>query len=59
MDIEKIKQIEDKIRDLINDIEIMKNEDVEGGVQKIEDSAAEELKEKLQQIAEIIGNLED
>ncbi len=52
---EKIKGVEDKIRDLINTIEIMNREEVEGGVKKVEDSAAQELKEKLREIAEKLG----
>jgi hypothetical protein len=33
----------------------MKNEEVEGGTQKIEDQAATQLKEKLQEIAGLIA----
>lgn len=52
---EGIKQAENKIRDLINLISVMNQEEVEGGTKKIEDSAANELKEKLREIAEVVG----
>jgi len=51
-----IKQAEDKIRDLINWIEVLNREEIkEGEGKKIEDDAARELKAKLQEIAGIIG----
>ena len=56
VNIENIKQAEDKIRSLINDIEVMKNTEInpsEG--QKIEDDSAEEIKLKLQEIAKLIA----
>ena len=51
-----IKQAEDKIRDLINWIEVLNREEIkEGEGKKIEDDAARELNAKLQEIAGIIG----
>lgn len=50
-----IKQIENKIRDLINLIEVLKQEEEPGATQKIEDEAAEELKLKLREIASTLG----
>ena len=41
MDEAKIKEAEDKIRTLINDIEVMKNTEEEAEGQKIEDDADE------------------
>ena len=44
----------DAIRDLINWVEVWNLEEVEGGVKKIEDDVVEELKTKLQAIAEML-----
>ena len=52
------KGVEDMIRDLINIINVRKEEEVQGATQKIEDETAAELVEKLQAIAEAIGKLE-
>jgi len=52
----QIKQVEDKIRDLINTISVMSNEEVEGATKKVEDEAAEELKTKLREIAKLAGS---
>jgi len=51
----KIKEIEDSIRDLINFIKVKNVEEVEGEFKKIEDDAAEELIEKLREIAQKLG----
>ncbi|MEM1577707.1 MAG: hypothetical protein QXQ30_02785 [Candidatus Pacearchaeota archaeon] len=48
---ERLSEIEDKIRDLINDIEILNIDE------KIDDETAKELIEKLKEIANDIGNL--
>lgn len=48
----KIKEIEDSIRDIINLIKVKNEEEVEGGFKKIEDDAAEELIERLREIAQ-------
>ncbi len=46
------KEIADKIRDLINWVEVMKNEELVGGEgRKIEVDTAKALKAKLQEIA--------
>jgi len=50
-----IRQIENKIRDMINLIEVMKQEEEPGATQKIEDEAAENLKQKLREIAVTLG----
>ncbi len=55
VDEKTIREVENKIRDLINLIEIMNKEEVEG-TKKIEDSAAQELKEKLRETAEKLGS---
>ncbi|PIU76019.1 hypothetical protein COS75_01190 [Candidatus Pacearchaeota archaeon CG06_land_8_20_14_3_00_35_12] len=55
---EKVKAVEDKIRDLINDIKVMNEEELkEGEGKKIEDDAAEELIKKLKAIASAVGNI--
>lgn len=48
---EKLREIEEKIRDLINDIEILNIDE------KIDDETANELIEKIKEIANMIGNL--
>jgi len=53
---EVLVEIENKIRDLINYIETLNKEEVEGGVKKIEDSAAEELTNKLREIAKKVAS---
>jgi len=53
-----VKAVEDKIRDLINDIKVMNEEELkEGEGKKIEDDAAEELIKKLKAIASAVGNI--
>jgi len=49
------KKAEDKIREIINWISIMNNEEVEGANKKIEDETAKELEKKLRELAKIIG----
>ena len=56
-DPEQVKKIENKIRDLINWIEVWHLEELEGNSKKIDDGTVEDLKEKLQAIAEDIGEL--
>ena len=52
-----LKQAEDKIRDLINLIAVFNKEELkEGEGKKIEDDAAKVLKQKLQEIAKLIGS---
>ena len=52
---EILVEAENMIRDLINYVEVLNKEEVEGGVKKIEDDAAAELTEKLRQIAQKIA----
>lgn len=52
-----IKEAEDSIRDLINFIEIKKNEELEAGEgRKIEEDTAKQLEEKLREIAKKLGS---
>jgi hypothetical protein len=57
VDIKKTKEVEDKIRDLINDIEVYNEEEVESEGKEIEDDAAVSLKGKLQEIAKLVGDI--
>jgi len=54
---EKLKEVQHKIRDLINWIEVWNLEEVEGGVKKIEDDVVEELKQKLAELSQAVDNL--
>ncbi len=56
-DPKQVKKIENKIRDLINWIEVWNLEEIEDSTKKIDDDTVKELKEKLQTIAEDIGEL--
>jgi len=57
---EDISKVEDKIRDLINLVKIRNNEELESGEgKKIEDDAAEELIDKLKEIASMLGEAFD
>ena len=49
-----IKEVEDKVRDLINLVSVYNNEEEQDAGKKIEDSVANELKEKLQEIAQML-----
>jgi len=52
----KIKEVEDKIRDLINQVEIYNEEEIEPGEgKKVEDDAAEDILEKLREIAKLVA----
>lgn len=52
------KEVEDKIRDLINLIQVRTLEEVEPGEgRKIEEDTSKELKMKLQEIAKLVGKL--
>jgi hypothetical protein len=56
--VEKIADVEDDIRALINLVKIKNNEDLdsaEGEVQKIEDATADEIIGKLRKLAEKLG----
>lgn len=56
-DPKKVKDIENKIRDVINWIEVWNLEENDDSTKKIDDDTVEELKEKLQNIAKDIGKL--
>lgn len=51
----QIKKIEGKLRDLINLVSVMNEEEEEGEGKKVEDDAAKELKTKLQEIAKLLA----
>jgi len=55
VDIKKTKEVEDKIRDLINQVQVYNTEEEEGEGKKVEDGAAAALKGKLQEIAKLVG----
>ncbi len=53
-----VKEAEDKIRDLINWVQVMNEEELEAAEgKKIEDDTAEELKKKLRDLAKFVGKL--
>ena len=54
----KTKQIEDKIRDVINWVQVKTAEELKPGEgRKIEEDAAAELKMKLQEIAKLVAGM--
>jgi len=55
MDKENLKKAEDKIRDLINLVSVMNNEEIEEEYKEISDKAAKELDKKLRELAKIIA----
>jgi len=57
VDINKIKEAENKIRDLINLVSVYNTVEEEAEGKKIEDDAAADLKAKLQEIAKLVGNI--
>jgi len=51
-----IKEAENKIRDLINLVSVLNEEELaEGEGKKIEDDAASELKKKLHEVAKLLA----
>ena len=55
VDIKKIKEAENKIRDLINQVQLYNTEEEEAEGKKVEDDAAAALKKKLQELAQLVG----
>ncbi|MDP3734655.1 MAG: hypothetical protein Q8R37_05490 [Nanoarchaeota archaeon] len=53
----KVKYVEDKIRDLINDIRVMQQEEDDNGCQKVLDDAAKDIVLRLEEIAVVVGKL--
>ena len=52
------KEVEDKIRDLINWVQVKTEEELDSAEgKKIEDDTAEELKKKLRDLAKMVGKL--
>ena len=49
-----LKNVEDKIRDIINWVKVAQNEEVDGA-QKISDDAAENLIKELEALAVLVG----
>lgn len=56
-DISKIKAAENKIRDLINLVQVYNTEEEAGEGKKVEDDAAADLKAKLHEVAKMIGEI--
>ncbi|MBU0929802.1 MAG: hypothetical protein KJ623_01910 [Nanoarchaeota archaeon] len=56
-DPEKVKKIENKIRDIINWIEVWNLEEFGDNTKKISDDTVVQLKSKLEEIAKEIGEL--
>ncbi len=54
---EKLKEVQDKIRDLVNWVEVKNQEEIEGGVKKIEDEVVEKLKAKLAELSQAVDAL--
>jgi len=54
---EEIKAVEDKIRDLINTIRVLQQEEVDGAGQKVQDGAADKLVAELEALAVQVGGL--
>lgn len=54
---EATKSAEDMIRDLVNLINVMKEEEVEGVTTKIQPAAADELVAKLEEVAKAVGEI--
>ena len=52
-----LTEAENAVRDLINWVEVWNLEEIEGGVKKIEDSAVDELKAKLEEIAKKVSGM--
>ena len=57
VDESKIVEAENAVRDLINWVEVWNLEEIEGGVKKIEDSAVDELKAKLEELAKKVSGM--
>jgi len=55
VDAKKVKEVNDKIRDLINQVQLYNTEEEEGEGKKVEDDAAAALKGKLQELAQLVG----
>ena len=56
-DIKKMKEVENKIRDLVNLVSVYNTVEEEGEGKKIEDDAAADLKAKLQDVAKLISSI--
>jgi len=55
---EKLKEVQDKIRDIVNWVEVKNQEEIEGGTKKIEDEVVTTLKEKLSELTQAIDALD-
>lgn len=52
--VKTVKEFENNVRDLVNLISVYNEEEVDG-VKQISDDVAEELKEKLLELAKLVG----
>ncbi len=57
VDVNKLKGVENKIRDLINLVQVYNTEEEPEEGKEIEDDAAKDLKAKLQEIAKMVGEI--
>ncbi|MBW2996489.1 hypothetical protein KY332_04275, partial [Candidatus Woesearchaeota archaeon] len=57
VDVEKIKEAENAVRDIINWIEVWNLEEVQEGTKKVEDTTVDDLKAKLEELAKKISGL--
>ena len=54
----QIREVEDKIRDLINWVAVLNEEELKAGEgKKIEDDAAADITKKLREIAKLVGKI--
>lgn len=51
------KEVENKIRDLINLVQVYNTLEEEGEAKKIEDDAAEDLQKKLRELAQMVAEI--
>ncbi|MBD3249430.1 hypothetical protein GF336_05270 [Candidatus Woesearchaeota archaeon] len=55
VDDESLKEVENKLRDLMNWVKVFQEEEEEGATQKIEDETAKQLMDKIQEISKTLG----
>lgn len=57
VDVNKLKEVENKIRDVINLVSVYNNEEEQDEGKLVEDEAATELKKRLQDLAKIVETI--
>jgi hypothetical protein len=57
VELDKIKEAEDAIRDLLNWVEVWNLEESEAGIKIVSDSVVDELKSKLEELARKVSLL--